>query len=59
MKTKLANKWKKRKQNKENKTKQTIKCFFMSDLLGKMWFWDEESPLKYYQKINCPEMLRI
>ena len=48
MKTKLANKWKKRKENKENKTKQTIKCFFMSDTLGKMWFWDEESPLKYY-----------
>ena len=45
MKTKLANKWKKRKQNK---TKQTIKCFFMSDLLGKMWFWDKESPPKCY-----------
>ena len=48
MKIKVPNKWKKRKENKENKTKQTIKCFFMSDLLRKMWFWEEESPLKCY-----------
>ena len=49
MKTKLANKWKKRKENKENKTKQTIKCFFMT-YWEKCGFGTKNRPLNITRK---------